>query len=101
MSKKAEVKEEMKEEVKEKEARKEDLVYMGPSIPNVVRHSTVFKDGVFPSILAEKIREFPLIQSIFVPVGKMVDVVKELKVKNSAFSIVYRTIEEEIRKEKV
>lgn len=92
------VKEELKAVEKEAEEVKEDVVYMGPDIPGVVTHSTVFKEGRFTEALNRKLKEIPLLQSVFVPLSKFVEATKELKETGSAFSIVYRKLEDEIRR---
>lgn len=65
------------------------VMYLGPTLTGIVRHGTVFKDGVLPEKAKECIKEFPLMERLFVPVHKMPEAVKEIRKKQGALGVVY------------
>ena len=77
-----------KQEAK-KDAAKENVIYLGPAIPNVAAGSTVF----------EKIEALPILSSLFVPVSGMVEKVKELNKAGSSANTIYARVKAEIKKE--
>ena len=82
-----------------KEAVKENVIYLGPDIPNVVAGSTVFEGGVLPEAVNEKIEALPILSSLFVPVSGMVEKVKELNKAGSSANTIYARVKAEIKKE--
>ena len=72
---------------KKKEVR--DLMYLGPSIVGVVRHSTVFKNGILPEKAKECINVLPMMEKLFVPIGDMPKAVKEIKKDQSVLHTIY------------
>lgn len=84
---------------KKKESVTENVIYLGPDIPNVVNSSTVFADGVLSDAVNEKIKELPILSNLFVPVSGMVEKVKELNNAGSFANTIYARIKAEIKKE--
>ena len=84
---------------KKKESVTENVIYLGPDIPNVVNSSTVFADAVLPDAVNEKIKELPILSNLFVPVSGMVEKVKELNNAGSFANTIYARIKAEIKKE--
>ena len=82
-----------------KEALKENVIYLGPDIPNVVAGSTVFEGGVLPEAVNEKIEALPILSSLFVTVSGMVEKVKELNKAGSSANTIYARVKAEIKKE--
>lgn len=66
------------------ETVKVNVVYVGPSIPGVVRFGTVFKDGVYTAKINDCISDFPAMQKLFVPVDDMPAAIKEKNKNQSA-----------------
>lgn len=69
--------------------RNGNLIYLGPTITGVIRHSTVLKNGIFPqkvNICAEK---FPAMERLFVPVEQMASAVKELSKEQSVLKTIF------------
>lgn len=87
-----------KQEAK-KDAAKENVIYLGPDIPNVAAGSTVFEGGVLPEAVIEKIEALPILSSLFVPVSGMVEKVKELNKAGSSANTIYARVKAEIKKE--
>ena len=87
-----------KQEAK-KDAAKENVIYLGPDIPNVAAGSTVFEGGVLPEEVNEKIEALPILSSLFVPVSGMVEKVKELNKAGSSANTIYARVKAEIKKE--
>ena len=51
---------------KKKENITENIIYLGPDIPNVISSSTVFEGGVLSEAVNEKIEALPILSSLFV-----------------------------------
>lgn len=79
------------EAVEEKAEQKvaQDLMYLGPTITGVVRHSTVFKDGVLTAKAQDCVDKFPMMGKLFVPIGDMPEAVKEVRKDQSVLHTVY------------
>lgn len=79
------------EAVEEKAEKKvvQDLMYLGPTITGVVRHSTVFKDGVLTAKAQDCVDKFPMMGKLFVPIGDMPEAVKEIRKDQSVLHTVY------------
>ena len=76
-----------------------DVMYMGPTIAGVARHSTVFKGGILPQKAEECISIFPPMKRLFVPLKKMPDIVKELNKKKGVLWEVYMQVSKKFIKE--
>lgn len=79
------------ETVEEKAEQKvaQDLMYLGPTITGVVRHSTVFKNGVLTAKAQDCVDKFPMMGKLFVPIGDMPEAVKEVRKDQSVLHTVY------------
>lgn len=84
---------------KKKENITENVIYLGPDIPNVISSSTVFEGGVLPDVVNEKIEELPILSNLFVSVSGMVEKVKELRKAGSSANTIYARVKAEIKKE--
>lgn len=85
--------EEVKAEVPAEETRpekKENLVYLGPTITGAVRHSDVFEGGVLPERTQKCVADFPMMERLFVKVNEMPEAVKELRKEQSVLSTIYK-----------
>ena len=85
------------ETVIEKPATKvkaQTVMYVGPSIPNVVQASTVFKDGILPEALKKCVEEKPYMKKLLVPIKELPAAMKELN-SNSAMNSIYRRVKNE------
>lgn len=69
--------------------KQSNLVYLGPTITGVVRHSTIFKNGVLPQKLSECVTEFPLMKKLLVPVNDIATATKELNKEQSVLGTIY------------
>ena len=69
--------------------KQSNLVYLGPTITGVVRHSTIFKNGVLPQKLSECVTEFPLMKKLLVPVSDIAAATKELNKEQSVLGTIY------------
>lgn len=68
------------------------LMYLGPTITGVVRHSTNFKNGALPEKVRECINQFPVMQKLFVPLVEMPAAIKELNKEQSALKTIYHQV---------
>lgn len=80
--------------IKKPSTKEQTVMYIGPSIPNVVQASTVFKDGVLPETLKKCVEEKPYMKKLFVPLTELPTAMKELN-SNSALSSIYRMVKNE------
>lgn len=88
MSASKEVKQPESKAAKAKEKEKRTLVYIGPSIKNLVSSGTVYNNGV-PEALIQEMKEQPVIKSLLVPVEELAEARKELAQPGSALKIIY------------
>ena len=72
-----------------KMAKQDNLMYLGPTITGVVRHSTIFKNGVLPVKVKECVDAFPVMNKLFIPMAEIPAAVKELKKEQSALGTIY------------
>ena len=91
------VTEKIAEEKAEAEAPKEEkaevkpnLMYVGDTIPGVVRHSTVYAEGILTPAIDKCIEEFPAMAKLFVPVDDITEALKKVKEKYSPLFVVNR-----------
>lgn len=80
------------EVVQEKAEKKQDLMYLGPTITGVVKHSTVFKDGLLPDKAKDCIKKLPMMKKLFVPLADMPAAIKELNKPSSVLRTVYTQV---------
>lgn len=81
-----------KKATKEAEKPAVSVMYVGPSIVNVVQKSTVFKDGVYPKALKAFIKEHPYVKKLLVPIDSLKEAMKELAIEKSALSVIYNKV---------
>ena len=66
-----------------------NLMYLGPTIVGVIRHSTIYKNGVLPDKVNECVEQFPIMKKLFVSMEELPGAVKELKKEQSALGTIY------------
>lgn len=71
----------------------ESVMYVGPSIVNMVQTSTVFKDGKLPEVLQKLLEDEPYMKKLFVPLSSLTEAIKELGREKSALSVIYTKVE--------
>lgn len=77
---------------KTKKENQGNLMYLGPTITGVVRHSTVFKNGVLPQKVNKCVEQFPMMKKLFVALEDIPKAVKELKKEQSILGTVYAQV---------
>lgn len=75
-----------------------NLMYLGPTITGVVRHSTVFKDGVLPQKVNECVEQLPIMKKLFVTMEELPKASKELKKEQSALKTIYSQVAKKFNK---
>lgn len=73
--------------------KKETLVYIGASLKNIVQSNTTFINGI-PEALKEKIKEYPFLKKLLIPLEKMPEANQKLREKESALSMLYKKSKE-------
>lgn len=91
-AKKEMTRQETKATVKREAAQKETMIYMGPTIQNVVVTGTLFNNGL-PGRLLQEMERQPVIGSLIVPVSRAAETQKELAVPGSALATIYEKID--------
>lgn len=76
-------------------AKKETVIYIGPTIPGVVVKNTVFNNGL-PELLKEKITEIPAARSLIVPIGKLSEAKAAIQQSNTAENVYYKKLQNSI-----
>lgn len=76
------------EKTEEKVEAKENLMYVGSTIPGLVRYSTVFAEGNLPQNVEDAIEKYPLFKRLFVPIDEMVSSLKEVKREKSPLNVI-------------
>lgn len=65
-----------------------NLMYLGPSLIGIVRHSTVFKDGVLPDKVKKCCEEYPPMKKLFIPLDGIAAASKELGKEQSVLGAI-------------
>ena len=73
----------------EKQKSREAVMYLGPTIVGVIRHSTVFKEGVLPEKVQECVKQLPMMEKLFVFIGDIPEAVKEINKNQSVLRTIY------------
>lgn len=71
-----------------KEQKKETVIYIGPTIKNVVATGTLYSNGL-PNSLKKEMEKRPMVRSLIVPVGTLAECQRELAVPGSALRSIY------------
>lgn len=74
------------------------LMYLGPTITGVVRHSTIFKNGVLPQKLNKCVEEFPAMKRLLVSMEDISKATKELVKEQSALATIYAQTDKKFNK---
>ena len=72
-----------------KQKSREAVMYLGPTIVGVIRHSTVFKEGVLPEKVQGCVKQLPMMERLFVPIGDIPEAVKEINKNQSVLRTIY------------
>lgn len=74
------------------------VMYVGPTFPHKLYQNTVYKNGI-PQIAKEIIEKHPEVSQMFVKLDRVSDMKKELATKNSASSIIFAKIKNNMKEE--
>lgn len=73
----------------------ESVVYVGPTIQNIVVANTVFNNGI-TEVLKNKCDTLPTLATMIKPLSEYSQALAELRDSTSALSLLYKKIEEEL-----
>lgn len=73
---------------KRETVQKKTMVYVGPTIKNVVSTGTIYNNGI-PEKLTKEITKQPVVGNLLVPVEELAAAQKELSIAGSALKIIY------------
>ncbi len=71
--------------------KKGTVMYIGPTIKNVVITGTLYNNGL-PEPLVREMEKQPAVGSLVVPVGELAAAQKELATPGSALATIYRQV---------
>lgn len=67
------------------------VMYLGPTMPGVVQENAVFKDGL-PKAVSEMADSDKNFSRLLVPVGKVMEAKKQLKMEGSVLLVAYKNV---------
>lgn len=67
----------------------ETVIYIGPSIKNVVESGTIFNNGLTPPLIAA-LENKPFLKGLLVPIDKLAKAKADLRKSDSAMSVLYK-----------
>lgn len=70
----------------------ETIIYVGPTIHNVVQANTVFNNGITES-LKGKTKEWPVLNGLILPIRDLGRAKKELAIKGSELATLYAEVQ--------
>ena len=73
---------------KKETVQKETVIYIGPSIKNVVSTGSLYKNGL-PDVLEKEMKKQPVIGSLIIPISGLAAAQKELATPGSALAVIY------------
>lgn len=74
--------------------KQESVVYMGPTVKNVMQEGTVFING-YPEKVKEYLEKHPVAKELVVATSQMAETRKELRIKTSAKATFYKKMKGE------
>lgn len=72
-------------------------VYLGPSILKIVKHGTIYGNGILPEQLEQLAKETPAIMKMIVPVSELNATLIAINKPESAEGRIYRAIKEKYK----
>ena len=81
----------------EKAAEPQNLMYVGPTIPNLIRHGIVYADGILPQRIEDAIASYKPMRQMFVTIDEIPSAIKEIKLKTGALAIIYKNVAQRVR----
>lgn len=92
--KEAPVKETQAKRTQPAAGRAETVVYIGPSIKNVVVTGTIYTNGL-PEAVKKEMERQPALKSLLVPISGLAEAQKELNIPGSAMATIYKKVKAE------
>ena len=74
----------------------QNLMYIGPTVTNVIVHATVFKDGILPKKVERAISLFKPMRELFIPVDEIQAALAEIRNNTGAKAMICRKVPEKI-----
>lgn len=68
------------------------VMYIGPSVPGLVKRNTVFKDGL-PEQAVKRAEEDKSFSRLFIPLHKISEAKKQLGIEGSVLAVAYADVE--------
>lgn len=74
-----------------------NCVYLGPTIPKIAKHGTVYEKGILPERLEQLAVEMPAVRSLIVPLDRLNAMLKSINRAGSAEGRIYKAIKEKYK----
>ena len=81
----------------QKAAEPQNLMYVGPTIPNLIRRGIVYADGKLPQRIEDAIASYKPMRQMFVTIDEIPSAIKEIKLKTGALAIIYKNVAQRVR----
>ncbi len=74
------------------------VVYVGPTIPSVVKTNTIFNNGIDERV-AERIKSQPEIGGLLIDIYNLADAQRQIALKKGAFYSLYSKVQKSLKEE--
>lgn len=75
----------------------ENVMYVGPTIPNLIRHGVVFAEGKLTERLENAIASYKPMRMMFVKISELPEALKQIKLKTGALATIYKSVAQRIK----
>lgn len=85
------------EAAKDESKAEENVMYVGPTIPNLIRHGVVFAEGKLTERLENAIASYKPMRMMFVKISELPEALKQIKLKTGALATIYKSVAQRIK----
>lgn len=85
------------EAAKDEGKAEENVMYVGPTIPNLIRHGVVFAEGKLTERLENAIASYKPMRMMFVKISELPEALKQIKLKTGALATIYKSVAQRIK----
>lgn len=97
-TKKSTTTEVVEEPVVEPAVKKETKIYVGPTIPGVVKNNTVFNNGVDDRV-TERIKQQPELKGLLIDINNLSDAQRQITLRKGAYYSLFSKIKGSLKEE--
>lgn len=78
----------------------ETVIYIGPTINEVVASNTIFNNGISKE-LEDTIKEIPAVRKLIIPISQLSAARIQINAKNSALAVCYENVQKSVNRKGV